>query len=171
MKKSLNNSFMVADSNYNEDEAIKMHNEVMQNEMNKYIKEKQLNKEDKIIKEQNELEIVPINSYILIKPYDTNPYQKINVSESGINLNTYEDASFSNPDSGEDDEMNQFVKVGTVIESSPIARYVQKGDDVIYKNGSAVPVPFFQLGMVVVAETSILAVINKGLVKRFESVE
>ena len=171
MKRSLNNDFVVADSDFNVDEAIKMHNSVMQDEINKYIQEKQIDKEKNIIKEQGELEIVPINTYILIKPYDMNPYQKINVSEGGIQLNTFDDAKLKNPDSGEEDEQDYFIKVGTVIETSPLSKFVQKGDDVIYKVGTAVPVPFFQLGMVVVSETSILTVINKGLTKRFESVK
>ena len=171
MKRSLNNDFVVADSDFNVDEAIKVHNNVMQDEINKYIQEKQIDKEKNIIKEQGELEIVPINTYILIKPYDMNPYQKINVSEGGIQLNTFDDAKFKNPESGVEDEQVYFIKVGTVIETSPLSRFVQKGDDVIYKVGTAVPVPFFQLGMVVVSETSILTVINKGLTKRFESVK
>ena len=39
MKRSLNNDFVVADSDFNVDEAIKMHNSVMQDEINKYIQE------------------------------------------------------------------------------------------------------------------------------------
>lgn len=169
MKKNTKGDFMVIDEDYNAENAYDVHNKIIEQEMEKFKASHVNDKAAEIVRDANNLEIVPINAYVLVKPYDVNPYQKIDISEGGIALNTTDASEFHNPDSGEDDHMDQFIKVATVIECSPLNRYVKQGDDIIYKVGSAVPVPFFRMGMYVVAETSILAVVNKGLTERFKS--
>lgn len=171
MKKNTKGEFMVIDEDYNEANAYDVHNKIIEQEMEKFKASHVNDKAEQIVRDANDLEIVPINAYVLVKPYDVNPYQKIDISEGGIALNTTDASEFHNPDSGEDDHMDQFIKVATVIECSPLNRYVRQGDDVIYKIGTAVPVPFFRMGMYVVPETSILAVVNKGLIERFKTVK
>jgi hypothetical protein len=128
--------------------------------------EEQLEKGDKISQVMDGLEIKPNGNYTLIKPYLKNPYEKIEVRESGIIL-TDETPQFKNPDSGEKEEVDTGIKVARVIEVGPDCKYVKEGDDVYYYVGSTVPVPFFRQGFYAVAEPRILMILNKDLTKRF----
>lgn len=119
-----------------------------------------------VIDNSKNLEIMPINSYVLVKPYSTNPYAKIKVSDSGLALNTTEHKIF-NSDRGEEEEAEMWERVGTVIESSPTNKYVKEGDDIFYRKGQSVPVSFLGLGLEVVAENQILVVVNEKLKERY----
>lgn len=120
----------------------------------------------KVIESAQDLQIVPINAYVLVKPYDVNPYDKIEVSEGGLALNTKEHKIF-NQDKGEEEKAEMWERVGTVIEVSPICKFIQVGDDIFYRKGQAVPISFLKLGLEVVAENQVLVVINTGVKERF----
>lgn len=120
----------------------------------------------KVIESAQDLQIVPINAYVLVKPYDVNPYDKIEVSEGGLALNTKEHKIF-NQDKGEEEKAEMWERVGTVIEVSPTCKFIQVGDDIFYRKGQAVPISFLKLGLEVVAENQVLVVINTGVKERF----
>lgn len=120
----------------------------------------------KVIESAKDLQIVPINAYVLVKPYDVNPYDKIEISEGGLALNTKEHKIF-NQDKGEEEKAEMWERVGTVIEVSPICKFIQVGDDIFYRKGQAVPISFLKLGLEVVAENQVLVVINTGVKERF----
>lgn len=147
----------------------KMHNDAI-DAYKKALDEKTQNELEyaaKITKEMESLEIMPINTYVLVKPYAKNPFEKVEVTDSGIIIPTY-DGKFKNPDTGEEDtEVNLSVQA-QVIEVSPACKYVKEGDVVYYRRVSGVPIPFFKQGLEVVAENSIQVVINSGLKERFE---
>jgi hypothetical protein len=126
----------------------------------------QLQKGDKMSKVLNGLEIKPNGVNILVKPYAKNPYEKIEVRESGIVLDDGA-ATFKNPDSGEDEEQQPAILVGRVIEVGPDCKSVREGDDVYYHLGSVVPIPFFRQGFQCVSEPRVLMIINEGLTERF----
>lgn len=119
-----------------------------------------------ISKDINGLEILPMGSYVLIKPFDENPFQKVTI-ESGIitDLGGFTPQYKSHED-GQIHEEEQFVKVGTVIESGYNCKFVQAGDVVFYTASSEVMVPFFKQGFVVVDEKRLLAVVNEQLTDR-----
>lgn len=119
-----------------------------------------------ISKDINGLEILPMGSYVLIKPFDENPFQKVTI-ESGIitDLGGFTPQYKSHED-GQIHEEEQFVKVGTVIESGYNCKFVQTGDVVFYTASSEVMVPFFKQGFVVVDEKRLLAVVNEQLTDR-----
>ena len=114
----------------------------------------------------NGLEILPMGSYALIKPFDENPFQRVTV-ENGIitDLGGFTPQYKSHED-GQIHEEEQFIKVGTVIESGYNCRFLKAGDVVFYTKSSDVMVPFFKQGFVVVDEKRVLAVVNEQLTDR-----
>lgn len=127
---------------------------------------KQLEKGDKMSKVLNGLEIKPTGFNLLVKPYAGNPYEKIEVRESGIVLEG-DAATFKNPDSGEEDSQLPGILVGRVIEVGPECKWVKEGDDVYYSYNSIIHIPFFRQGFQCVAESRTLMVLNTGLTERF----
>ena len=114
------------------------------------------------------LEIMPLYRDVIVKPYDGNPYQKIQVTKSGIitDLGGMTPTYKSN-ETGETEEAEAFILVGKVIEAGPECKYVRSGDDVFFVKPSSVAVPFFKQGLVSISEINLKAVINEGLRTRF----
>ena len=115
----------------------------------------------------NGLEIVPMFQYVLIEPFKHNPFQKIEVSKTGIitDLGGYT-PQYKSQETGEIKEEEQFIKVGTVVEVGNECKFLQPGDVVFYTVASECMVPFYKLGFVVVHETRIIAAVNAGLKQR-----
>ena len=113
------------------------------------------------------LEIMPMFSYALIQPFEKNPFQQIKISEGGLitDLGGLTPQYKSN-ESGEIEEEEQYIKVGTVIEVGHRCEFLKPGDIVFYTVASECMVPFFRQGFVVVAEPRIIAVVNEKLTKR-----
>lgn len=113
-----------------------------------------------------DLQIVPINSYVLVQPYAKNPFQKMRVTESGLIIPEYTGV-FKNPDSGMEDQEENLSVQALVIEVSPLCKFVKEGDIVYYRRACGVPIPFFNQGFEVVAEQQIQVVVNSGLKDRY----
>lgn len=120
----------------------------------------------------NGLEIMPMYSYVLIQPFSKNPFQQVKISDGGIitDLGGMSPTYKSN-ETGEYEESEQYIKVGTVIETGHKCEFIKAGDIVMYTIASECPVPFFRQGFVAVAEQRILAVINEKLTERKESLK
>lgn len=114
-----------------------------------------------------DLQIVPINNYVLVQPYAKNPFQKLKVTDSGLIIPEYTGV-FKNPDSGEMDQEENLSVQALVIEASPLCKFVKEGDIVYYRRACGVPIPFFSQGFEVVAEQQIQVVVNSGLKDRFD---
>lgn len=121
---------------------------------------------EELSKDINGLEILPIGSYALIKPFESNPFQRVKV-ESGIitDLGGYTPTYKSHED-GQIHEEEQFIHVGTVIDTGWKCEFLKAGDVVFYTTASEAMVPFFKQGFVVVAESRIMAVVNEKLTER-----
>lgn len=118
----------------------------------------------------NGLEIMPMGNYALIKPFEQNPFQQIKVSNSGIITDLGgQPITYKSNETGEFEEEQQFIKVGTVIETGYKCEYLKEGDIVFYTIASECMVPFFKQGFVVVAESRIMAVVNEKLTERRET--
>lgn len=142
------------------DEYVEKFNEHAEN-LNNYAKSIANNSEN--------LEIMPIYNYILIKPFDENPFQKISVTDSGLIIDLGgQKPIFKNQDNGQVEEEEQFIHVGTVMEIGKECKYIKEGDTVMWTKVSEVPVPFFKQGLVLVNENRIMVVINEGLKERFK---
>lgn len=122
--------------------------------------------------DMNGLEIMPMFSYALIKPFEQNPFQKIKVSKSGIITDLGGmTPTYKSHETGETEEEKQFFKVGTVIEIGHKCEFLKPGDIVIWTIASECMIPFYKLGFVVVNENRILAVVNADLTKRREDLK
>lgn len=129
-----------------------------------------INEQEAHAKEMEEkmkdLQIVPINSYVLVQPYSKNPFQKMKVTDSGLIIPEYTGV-FKNPDSGEEDQEQNLSVQALVIEVSPLCKFVKEGDIIYYRRACGVPIPFFNQGFEVVAEQQIQVVVNSGLKDRY----
>ena len=121
----------------------------------------------KISETINGLEILPMFGYVLIQPFEKNPFQQIKVTESGIitDLGGMTPEVKSN-ETGQLEEEKQFIRVGSVIEVGHKCEFLKPGDVVFYTIASETMVPFFRQGFVVVNENRIIAVVNEGLTQR-----
>lgn len=115
----------------------------------------------------NGLEVMPLYGYVLIEPFKQNPFQKINVTKSGFITDLGGAApTYKSEEDGEIHEEQQFIKVGTVIETGHACEFVKVGDIVMYPVPAEIPVPFYKFGWVTVNENRILCVINENLTER-----
>ena len=125
---------------------------------------------DKVNKNVENIEIMPIGNYVLVKQFDENPFQRIvKDSKSGLILDLGgQKPQYKNTDNGEIEEEEQFIKVGVIQEVGPECKWCEPTDTVFYTKNSAVPVPFYKQGLILVNETRILSVVNEGLTNRFK---
>lgn len=122
---------------------------------------------DEMVSDLNQCEIVPAFSNVLIKPFDSNPFQQIKkVGNLIVDTGGYTPEYKSN-DTGEWEEEEQRIKVATVIEIGPECKYVKPGDAVFYQSTAGIPIPFYKQGFYSINEHSILQIVNVGLNKRF----
>lgn len=118
-----------------------------------------------------EIEIMPIGNYLLVKEFNENPFQRIVRSDSGIILDLGgQKPQYKNTDNGQIEEEENIIKVGVIQEVGPECKYCIAGDTIFYTKMSAVPVPFYKQGLQLVNETRVLSVVNEGLSKRFNKI-
>lgn len=118
------------------------------------------------------IEIKPMFNRILIKPFKQNPFQRIRYNESGLIIDTGGLApEFKNMDNGRIEEMEQMIITGAVQEVGPEVKYIVPGDVIMYRKETAMPVPFYKQGLMCIAETQVVAVINEGLEQRFNNIK
>lgn len=117
------------------------------------------------------VEIKPMFNRILITPFKQNPFQRVKV-ENGIVTDLGGLApQFKNMDNGRIEEMEQMIITGAVQEVGPEVKYIAPGDVIMYRKETAMPVPFFKQGLMCIAETQVIAVVNEGLEVRFNSIK
>lgn len=128
---------------------------------------------NKINENVNNIEIMPLGNYVLVKQFEENPFQRIvRDSKTGIILDTGGLApQYKNTDNGQIEEEESFILVGVVQEVGPECKYLKPGDAVFYSKPSAIPVPFYKQKLIQVNETRILAVVNEGLTDRFNTIK
>lgn len=117
------------------------------------------------------VEIKPMFNRILITPFKQNPFQRIKI-ENGIITDMGGLApEFKNMDNGRIEEMEQMIITGAVQEVGPEVKYIVPGDVIMYRKETAMPVPFFKQGLMCIAETQVIAVVNEGLENRFNEIK
>lgn len=128
---------------------------------------------DEINKKIENVEILPIGNYVLVKQFTENPFQRIvRDSKTGIILDVGGlNPEYKNTDTGEIEEEEQFIKVGVIQEVGPDCKWCQPSDTIFFTKNSAVPVPFYKQGLQLVNETRVLAVVNENLTERFNKVK
>ena len=114
------------------------------------------------------MEIKAIGNNLLIKPFEQNPFQRIQKTESGVIFDLGGQAPiYKSNETGEYEEEELFVKTGSVVDCGPDCKWVKDGDIIFFTKTSEVPVPFFKQGLVMINENRVMAVVNEGLTKRF----
>jgi hypothetical protein len=144
-------------------------NEQVSSMEDKFEKHNQLLTEyaEKMSEDLNGVEIMPMFGYALIKPFEHNPFQQIKMTDSGIITDLGGLApEYKSNETGNWETEEQFIKVGTVIETGHKCEFLQPGDIVFYTIASEMMVPFYKMGFVVVAENRIMAVVNEKLTER-----
>lgn len=128
---------------------------------------------NKINENVQTIEIMPLQSYVLVKQFEENPFQRIvKDSKSGLIIDTGGLApEYKNTDNGQIEEEEQFIKVGVVQEVGPECKYLKPGDAVFYPKNASIPVPFYKQKLIQVNETRVLAAVNEGLTERFNNVK
>lgn len=128
---------------------------------------------DKVNKNVENIEIMPIGNYVLVKQFEQNPFQRIvRDAQSGLIIDTGGfTPEYKNTDNGHIEEEEQFIKVGIVQEVGPECKWCRQDDAVFFTKNSAVPVPFYKQNLQLVNETRVLAVVNEGLTERFNSIK
>ena len=117
----------------------------------------------------NGLEIMPGTSYLLIKPFETNPFQEVKMEGGIITDLGGMTPEYKSNETGEVEQEKQFIKVGTVIETGYECKFVKPGDVVFYTIASQIMIPFFRQGFVTVAENRVMAIVNENLTERKEN--
>lgn len=117
------------------------------------------------------IEIKPMFNRVLITPFKQNPFQRIKI-ENGIITDMGGLApEFKNMDNGRIEQMEQMIITGAVQEVGPEVKYIVPGDVIMYRKETAMPVPFFKQGLMCIAETQVIAVVNEGLESRFNEIK
>ena len=126
----------------------------------------------KINENVNNIEIMPLGNYVLVKQFEENPFQRIVKSDSGLIIDTGGLApQYKNTDNGQIEEEEAFILVGVVQEVGPECKYLKPGDAVFYPKPASIPVPFYKQKLIQVNETRVLAVVNEGLTDRFNEIK
>ena len=127
----------------------------------------------KIAEDIDNIEIMPIGNYILVKEFKENPFQRIvKDPKFGLIIDLGgQKPQYKNTDNGQIEEEENFVKVGVVQEVGPECKYVKPGDTVFTSKPSLVPIPFYKQNLHYLSEMRVLAVVNEGLTKRFQEIK
>ena len=127
--------------------------------------------QESLCSDLNKLEIKAIGAGLLIKPFDENPFQMIKREGRIITDLGGQKPIYKSRETGEFEEEEQFIHVGTVVDSGPACKWIEEGDIVMWRKVSETPVPFYKQGLVLVNEQSIMTAVNEGLTARFNKVK
>ena len=127
--------------------------------------------QESLCEDLNKLEIKAIGAGLLIKPFDENPFQMIKREGLIITDLGGQKPVYKSHETGEFEEEEQFIHVGTVVDSGPACKWIEEGDIVMWRKVSETPVPFYKQGLVLVNEQSIMTAVNEGLTARFNKVK
>lgn len=105
---------------------------------------------------ENEVELVPCNTGVLIKFYEDNPYRKVEKTESGLIIGIESAKKYKSCETGEIEENDEYVACAKVIAVGPKCENVHVGDDIFLIKHIALPVPFRKQGYYTISEQNIL---------------
>lgn len=117
-----------------------------------------------------DLEIKAIGCNMLVQPFSQNPFQHIKKDPtSGLIVDIGGlSPQYKSNETGEWEEEEQFIHVGTVIDAGPDCKYVADGDVVMWTKPSEMPIPFYRQHLFMIPEQRVLCVVNSGLTERFK---
>lgn len=170
--------FRMGDEQSLEEMVARQKTETFNTQVNEYVEK--FDKHSELLKQytesikdnMNSIEIKPMFSRVLVKPFEHNPFQQIKVTNTGLITDLGGmTPTYKSTDTGEWEEERQFIVTGTVIDVGPECKYLAEGDVIFYRVDTAVPVPFFKQGLVSLSENQVISVVNEGLTERFNKVK
>lgn len=111
--------------------------------------------------DMSEVDIIPVNNNVLIKPYIQNPYRYIETTASGLIVGVESSKTYKSNETGEIEQNNEVIKCGKVLAVGPACKNVNVGDDVYYTTYSEAKLPFRKKGYVIVGEGLLICRIVK----------
>ena len=102
--------------------------------------------------DMSDVEIIPVNTNVLIQPYLQNPYRYIETTASGLIVGVESSKTYKSNETGEIEQNNEVIKCGKVLAVGPACKNVNVGDDVYYTTYSEAKLPFRKKGYVIVGE-------------------
>lgn len=111
---------------------------------------------EEVTKDINNMDMSPVYNYIIIKPYEENPFQQIKKEGSIIIDSGGLTPIYKSQEDGEIHEEESYVHTGMVTAVGPECKYIKEGDIVMWTKNSEVPIPFYKEGLVLVNETRIM---------------
>jgi len=154
-------------------EAVSKYNQQVDEYVEKLDKHaKQLDEYAKEFNEQvADLEIKAIGMNMIVQPFAQNPFQRIKTDPtSGLIIDTGGlKPVYKSNETGQYEEEESFIHVGTVIDAGPDCKYIQEGDVVMWTKPSEMPIPFFKQNIFMIPEQRVLCVVSTGLTERFDN--
>lgn len=154
---------MVSDETFDnyEESLLADHNSKVDEQMAKWDESmKELNEQTKaLLATFKDIDIRPLGMYILVKPYEKNPFTRMKQLDNGFIVPEF-DPHYKSQDTGEIEEMQRMSIFAIVVEVSPDTKGIKKGDIVMYNRHEGVPIPFYGQGFEAVAWTHIKCVIG-----------
>lgn len=111
--------------------------------------------------DMSDVEIIPVNTNVLIQPYIQNPYRYIETTASGLIVGVESSKTYKSNETGEIEQNNEVIKCGKVLAVGPACKNVNVGDDVYYTTYSEAKLPFRKKGYVIVGEGLLICRIVK----------
>ena len=99
--------------------------------------------------------IMPVNTGVLIKFYDENPYKAVEKTSSGLIIGMESTQKYKSNETGEMEENFQFVACAKVIEVGPKCENVLRGEDIYVPRSICNPIPFMKQGYYIISEQNI----------------
>lgn len=108
----------------------------------------------------NEVELVALNTGVILEPYKENPYRKIETTDSGLIVGIESTKRYKSNETGEYEDNQQLICCGKVISKGPDCRNVNVGDDVYFPVHISNPLPFRKKGYRIISEQNIFCIIK-----------
>lgn len=101
---------------------------------------------------EGECELAPCGTVVVIKPYEVNPYRKVDKTESGLIFGIESDKTYKSNETGEIEMSQEVIRTGKVVAIGPKVESTEVGEDVFFTTYSMTPLPFRKMGYVCVSE-------------------
>ncbi|MBO7211677.1 MAG: hypothetical protein J6V44_11835 [Methanobrevibacter sp.] len=110
----------------------------------------------------DEVDIMPVNTGVLLHFYDENPYRTIETTETGLIVGIESTKKYRSNETGEIESNEEMVSCAKVIAVGPECKNVKVGEDVYCMRFRAIPVPFRKKGYYIMSEQNITCRIIKN---------
>jgi len=108
-----------------------------------------------------EVDIIPVNTGVLLHFYDENPYRRIETTNSGLIIGIESTKTYKSDETGELETNDEAICCAKVIAVGPECKNVKVGEDVYCVKFRALPIPFRKQGYYIISEQNITCRIVK----------